>query len=51
MIRARPLDVKGLVNETYELLRGGDWDGLDRKGLSSPGGLHGITWLRPSGWR
>ena len=43
MIRARPFDVKGLVNETYELLRGGDWDRLGREGLSSPGGLHGIS--------
>jgi hypothetical protein len=24
VIRIRPLDVKGLVNETYELLRSGD---------------------------
>jgi hypothetical protein len=33
VIRARPLDVKGLVNETYELLRGGDWDRLGREGV------------------
>jgi glycosyltransferase involved in cell wall biosynthesis len=31
--RVRPLDVKGLVNETYELLRGGDWDRLGREGI------------------
>jgi len=24
VIRIRPLDIKGLVNETYELLRSGD---------------------------
>ena len=28
--KARPLDVKGLVNETYELLRGGELDVLGR---------------------
>jgi glycosyltransferase involved in cell wall biosynthesis len=33
VIRVRPLDVKGLVNETYELLRGGDWDRLGREGV------------------
>jgi len=33
VIRVRPLDVKGLVNETYGLLRGGDWDRLDREGF------------------
>ena len=33
VIRVRPLDVKGLVNETYELLRGGDLDRLGREGV------------------
>jgi len=33
VIRVRPLDVKGLVNETYELLRSGDWDRLGREGV------------------
>jgi len=33
VIRVRPLDVKGLVKETYELLRGGDWDRLGREGV------------------
>jgi hypothetical protein len=33
MIRARPLDVKGLANETYELLRDGNWDRLGREGV------------------
>jgi len=33
VIRVRPLDVKGLVEETYELLRGGDWDRLGREGV------------------
>jgi len=28
VIRVRPLDVKGLIEETYELLRSGDWDRL-----------------------
>jgi hypothetical protein len=28
--KARPLDVKGLVNETYELLRGGELDVLGK---------------------
>jgi hypothetical protein len=28
--KARPLDVKGLMNETYELLRGGELDVLGR---------------------
>ncbi|MFP3320385.1 MAG: hypothetical protein RXO24_07465 [Acidilobus sp.] len=31
VIRIRPLDIKGPVNETYELLRSGDWDMLGRK--------------------
>jgi glycosyltransferase involved in cell wall biosynthesis len=33
VIRVRPLDVKGLVNETYELLRSGEWDRLGREGV------------------
>ncbi|MCG2874865.1 MAG: glycosyltransferase [Acidilobus sp.] len=33
VIRVRPLDVKGLVNETYELLRGGELDKLGREGV------------------
>ncbi|MFP3287495.1 MAG: hypothetical protein RXP86_09580 [Acidilobus sp.] len=33
VIRVRPLDIKGPVNETYELLRGGDWDRLGREGI------------------
>ncbi|MFP3286811.1 MAG: glycosyltransferase [Acidilobus sp.] len=33
VIRVRPLDVKGLVEETYELLRSGDWDKLGREGV------------------
>jgi len=33
VIRIRPLDIKGLVNETYELLRGGEWDRLGRDGF------------------
>jgi len=33
VIRVRPLDIKGLVNETYELLRNGDWDRLGREGV------------------
>jgi len=33
VIRVRPLDVKGLVEETYELLRSGDWDRLGREGI------------------
>ncbi|MFP3172765.1 MAG: glycosyltransferase [Acidilobus sp.] len=33
VIRVRPLDVKGLVNETYELLRGGELDRLGREGV------------------
>ena len=41
VIRVRPLDVKGLVNETYELLRGGDWDRLGREGIEFS---KGFTW-------
>ncbi|MFP3287767.1 MAG: glycosyltransferase [Acidilobus sp.] len=41
VIRVRPLDVKGLVNETYELLRGGDWDRLGREGVEFS---KGFTW-------
>jgi hypothetical protein len=41
VIRVRPLDVKGLVEETYELLRGGDWDRLGREGI---GFSRGFTW-------
>jgi len=33
VIRIRPLDIKGLVNETYELLRSGYWDMLGREGI------------------
>jgi len=33
VIRIRSLDRKGLVSETYELLRGGDWDRLGREGI------------------
>jgi glycosyltransferase involved in cell wall biosynthesis len=33
VIKVRPLDIKGLVNETYELLRSGDWDRLGREGV------------------
>jgi len=33
VIRIRPLDIKGPVNETYELLRSGDWDMLGREGI------------------
>ncbi|MFP3287413.1 MAG: glycosyltransferase [Acidilobus sp.] len=33
VIRVRPLDKKGLVNETYELLRGGELDRLGREGV------------------
>jgi Glycosyltransferase len=41
VIRVRPLDVKGLVNETYELLRSGDWDRLGREGVEFS---KGFTW-------
>jgi len=41
VIRVRPLDVKGLVNETYELLRGGDLDRLGREGVEFS---KGFTW-------
>jgi len=41
VIRVRPLDVKGLVNETYELLRSGDWDRLGREGIEFS---RGFTW-------
>jgi len=51
VIRVRPLDVKGLVNETYELLRGGDLDRLGREGVEFSRGSRGITWLGPSGER
>jgi hypothetical protein len=33
VIRVRPLDVRGLIEETYELLRSGDWDRLGREGV------------------
>jgi len=33
VIKIRPLDIKGPVNETYELLRSGDWDMLGREGI------------------
>jgi glycosyltransferase involved in cell wall biosynthesis len=33
VVRVRPLDVKGLVNETYELLGGGELDRLGREGI------------------
>jgi glycosyltransferase involved in cell wall biosynthesis len=41
VIRVRPLDIKGLVNETYELLRSGDWDRLGREGIEFS---KGFTW-------
>ncbi|MFP3287288.1 MAG: glycosyltransferase [Acidilobus sp.] len=41
VIRVRPLDVKGLVEETYELLSGGDWDRLGREGVEFS---RGFTW-------
>ena len=41
VIRVRPLDIKGLVNETYELLRGGGWDRLGREGIEFS---KGFTW-------
>ncbi|MFP3319318.1 MAG: hypothetical protein RXO24_02050 [Acidilobus sp.] len=41
VIRIRSLDIKGLVNETYELLRGGDWDRLGREGVEFS---RGFTW-------
>jgi len=41
VIRVRPLDVKGLVNETYELLRSGNWDRLGREGVEFS---RGFTW-------
>ena len=41
VIRVRPLDVKGLVEETYELLRSGDWDRLGREGVEFS---RGFTW-------
>ncbi|MFP3320402.1 MAG: hypothetical protein RXO24_07550 [Acidilobus sp.] len=33
VIRIRPLDIKGFVDETYGLLRGGEWDRLGRDGF------------------
>ena len=33
VIRVRQLDIKGLVEETFELLGGGDWDRLGREGV------------------
>ncbi|MFP3320566.1 MAG: hypothetical protein RXO24_08375 [Acidilobus sp.] len=33
VIRIRSLDIKGFVNETYELLKGGEWDRLGRDGF------------------
>jgi len=41
VIRVRPLDLKGLVEETFELLRGGDWDRLGREGVEFS---KGFTW-------
>jgi len=41
VIRVRPLDVKGLVEETYELLRSGEWDRLGREGVKFS---RGFTW-------
>ena len=41
VIRVRPLDVKGLVNETYELLRGGELYRLGREGVEFS---KGFTW-------
>jgi len=40
VVRVRPLDIKGLMNETYELLRGGDWDRLGREGVEFSKGVH-----------
>ncbi|MFP3319069.1 MAG: glycosyltransferase [Acidilobus sp.] len=50
VIRVRPLDVKGLVEETYELLRGGDWDRLGREGVEFS---KGFTWdeVAKAEWR
>ncbi|MDT7867148.1 MAG: hypothetical protein RQ853_01885 [Acidianus sp.] len=49
MIRIRSLDIKGFVNETYELLRGGEWDRLGRDDFLSPQrGSHGTMWSEPS---
>ncbi|ESQ20907.1 MAG: hypothetical protein MGAcid_19000 [uncultured Acidilobus sp. MG] len=48
VIRARPLDIKGPVNETYELLGSGDWDRLGREGIESSKGFHGTMWPGPS---
>jgi len=41
VIRVRPLDVKGLVKETYELLGGGELDRLGREGVEFS---RGFTW-------
>jgi len=41
VIRVRSLDIKGPVNEAYELLRGGDWDRPGREGIESS---KGFTW-------
>jgi len=41
VIRVRPLDVKRLVNEAYELLRSGNWDRLGREGVKFS---KGFTW-------
>jgi len=49
VMRVRPLDVKGLVNETYELLEDGKLDRLGRgKEWSSQRGSRRMTWLGPS---
>jgi len=49
MIRVRPLDIKGLVSETYELLRSGELDRLGREGIEFSRGFTWDKWLGPSG--
>jgi hypothetical protein len=41
VIRVRSLDIKGPVNETYGLLRSGEWDTLGREGIKNS---KGFTW-------
>ncbi|MFP3172206.1 MAG: hypothetical protein RXQ79_04090 [Acidilobus sp.] len=48
MIRIRSLDIKGLVNKTYELLRSGDWDMLGRESIEFSKSSHGRMWPGPS---
>jgi len=47
VIRVRSLDIKGPVNEAYELLRGGDGIGLAGKASNPQRGSHGMMWLGP----